>query len=60
VQEPWSPDGKRIAVSYLDRLWSMTPGAKGATRPQNPEPMMIEREPAWSSMATASLTPPIR
>ena len=39
VQEPsWSPDGKRIAVSYLDRLWSMTPDGKQAraySRPQD-------------------------
>ena len=33
VQEPaWSPDGKRIAVSYLDRLWTMTPDGKQARR----------------------------
>ena len=26
VQEPaWAPDGRRIAVSYLDRIWTMTP-----------------------------------
>ena len=31
VQEPaWSPDGRRIAVSYLDRLWTMTPDGKQA------------------------------
>jgi gamma-glutamyltranspeptidase len=44
----WAPDGKRIAVSYLDRIWSMTPdgrqpkvlGAGGAD--------VIEREPVWS------------
>ena len=31
VQEPaWSPDGKRIAVSYLDRIWTMTPDGKQA------------------------------
>jgi hypothetical protein len=37
VQEPaWSPDGKRIAVSYLDRIWTMTPEASrhGDFRPQ--------------------------
>src|SRR5689334_468343 len=31
VQEPaWSPDGKRIAVSYLDRIWTLTPDGKQA------------------------------
>ena len=58
VQEPaWSPDGKRIAVSYLDRLWTMTPDGKQAraiiqdlktSSPQAPQDLVIEREPAWS------------
>ena len=58
VQEPaWSPDGKRIAVSYLDRLWSMTPDGKQAraitqnlktSEPQNLNESVIEREPAWA------------
>ena len=31
VQDPaWAPDGKRIAVSYLDRIFTMTPDAKQA------------------------------
>ncbi len=56
VQEPaWSPDGKRIAVSYLDRLWTMTPDGKQARaifRTSRPQALkrsdLIEREPAWS------------
>ncbi len=55
VQEPaWSPDGKRIAVSYLDRLWTMTPDGKQARavfqalEPSSPQAHLIEREPAWS------------
>ena len=63
VQEPaWSPDGKRIAVSYLDRLWTMTPEGKQARavfqaiepssppalQPSSPQAHVIEREPAWS------------
>ena len=55
VQEPaWSPDGKRIAVSYLDRLWTMTPDGKQARavfqdlKPSSPQALVIEREPAWS------------
>ena len=48
VQEPaWSPDGKRIAVSYLDRLWSMTPEGKQARAIVQGE-SVIEREPAWA------------
>jgi gamma-glutamyltranspeptidase/glutathione hydrolase len=53
VQEPaWSPDGKRIAVSYLDRIWTMTSDGKQAravTQPPSPRPQdPIEREPVWS------------
>jgi gamma-glutamyltranspeptidase/glutathione hydrolase len=57
VQEPaWSPDGKRIAVSYLDRIWTLTADGKQA-RPvtQDPGPKtqdLIEREPAWSADGT--------
>lgn len=49
VQEPaWSPDGRRVAVSYLDRIWTLTPNG------QQPRALVtggapdIEREPAWS------------
>src|SRR5688500_8014722 len=57
VQEPaWSPDGKRIAVSYLDRIWTMTSDGKEARAvqalkppsPQAENEYAIEREPAWS------------
>lgn len=63
VQEPaWSPDGKRIAVSYLDRIWTMTSDGKQARaitqdlgtsepqarKPASPQDVVIEREPAWS------------
>ncbi|HYE87825.1 MAG TPA: gamma-glutamyltransferase, partial [Vicinamibacterales bacterium] len=55
VQEPaWSPDGKRIAVSYLDRVWTMTPDGKQAkavvpaSKPAGVQDAVIEREPAWS------------
>ncbi len=52
VQEPaWAPDGKRIAVSYLDRIWVMTPEGKQA-KPLTPESSAIEREPAWSPDGT--------
>ena len=60
VQEPaWSPDGKRVAVSYLDRIWTMTPDGKQAKAivsslstvapgAKADESSAIEREPAWS------------
>src|SRR5699024_6195620 len=66
VQEAaWSPDGKRIAVSYLDRIWTMSAEGKrpkaifpGPTaqapspKSQAPVPSVIEREPAWSPDGT--------
>ena len=49
VQEPaWSPDGKRIAVSYFDRIWTLTPEGKHAKPIDSLPPSDIEREPAWS------------
>lgn len=62
VQEPaWSPDGRRIAVSYLDRIFTMTADGKQARavtqalRPLSPQALeesVIEREPAWSADGT--------
>ncbi|MFM8536365.1 MAG: TolB family protein, partial [Acidimicrobiia bacterium] len=58
VQEPaWSPDGKRVAVSYLDRIWTMAADGKQArpivaeSRTQVPQDL-VEREPAWSPDGT--------
>jgi gamma-glutamyltranspeptidase/glutathione hydrolase len=58
VQEPaWSPDGRRIAVSYLDRIWTLTAEGKQA-RPitgtasassASSSAAPLEREPAWSA-----------
>src|SRR5687768_16033554 len=49
VQEPaWSSDGKRIAVSYLDRIWTMTAEGKQARAVTASDAAAIEREPAWS------------
>jgi gamma-glutamyltranspeptidase len=42
----WSPDGKRLAVVILDRIWTTTPDGRDArelTRVPG-----SEREPAWS------------
>lgn len=50
VQEPaWSPDGKRVAVSYLDRIWTMTAEGRQAKSITAADPAAIEREPAWSA-----------
>ena len=48
LQDPaWAPDGKRIAVSYLDRIWTMTPDGRQA-RALTSESSGVERDPAWS------------
>jgi gamma-glutamyltranspeptidase len=58
VQDPaWAPDGKRIAVSYFDRIWTMTPDGKQpktltADAQGAGAPAVIEREPAWSPDGT--------
>jgi gamma-glutamyltranspeptidase/glutathione hydrolase len=50
VLEPaWSTDGKRIAVSYLDRIWTMTADGKQAKALTASDAAAIEREPAWSA-----------
>ena len=42
----WSPDGKRLAVVILDRIWTTTPDGRDARElTRVPE---SEREPAWS------------
>ena len=49
VQDPsWAPDGKHIAVSYLDRIWIMTPDGKQPKAITTGDGA-IEREPAWSA-----------
>ncbi len=57
MQDPaWAPDGKRVAVSYLDRIWTMTPDGKQARAVSPDAPLsstpVIEREPAWSPDGT--------
>jgi gamma-glutamyltranspeptidase/glutathione hydrolase len=50
VQEPaWSPDGKRIAVSYLDRIWTLAADGRQAKAVTTGDQSSIEREPAWSA-----------
>lgn len=46
----WAPDGKRVAVSYLDRIWTMTPdGRQAKALASATGASAIEREPAWSA-----------
>lgn len=48
VQEPaWSPDGKRVALSYLDRIWTLTADGK-QPKALTTADAGVEREPAWS------------
>src|SRR5262245_50208787 len=45
----WSPDSKRLAVSWFDVIWTMTPDGKDAKRlVAKPGEWMAERDPAWS------------
>jgi gamma-glutamyltranspeptidase/glutathione hydrolase len=45
----WSPDGKRLAVSRYDAVWTMAPDGKGAKRVvPKPGDWIAERDPAWS------------
>ncbi|MGE3274234.1 MAG: gamma-glutamyltransferase [Vicinamibacterales bacterium] len=49
LQEPaWAPDGRRIAVSYLDRIWTMGPDGRRARALLDGDAAGVEREPAWS------------
>ena len=48
VQDPaWSPDGKHIAVSYLEKIVVMTPVGR-QPRFVTTDFVALEREPAWS------------
>jgi gamma-glutamyltranspeptidase len=48
VQDPaWSPDGKHIAVSYLDQIWTLSPDGR-QPRALTTTTTALEREPAWS------------
>ncbi|MEW6323224.1 MAG: gamma-glutamyltransferase [Acidobacteriota bacterium] len=49
VQEAaWAPDGRRVAVSFLDRLWTMGADGRQARMVTPDEGAGLEREPAWS------------
>jgi gamma-glutamyltranspeptidase len=45
----FSPDGRRIVVSWLEQVWTMTPEGKDAKRVVTASATWIsERDPAWS------------
>ena len=45
----WSPDGKHLAVSWFDAIWTMAPDGRGPKRVvKHPGPWVAERDPAWS------------
>jgi gamma-glutamyltranspeptidase len=45
----WSLDGKRIAASWFDAIWTMTPDGKDPKRlVSTPQGWAAERDPAWS------------
>jgi gamma-glutamyltranspeptidase len=45
----FSPDGRRIAVSWLEQVWTMTPSGRDHKRPvTSPGGWISERDPAWS------------
>lgn len=48
LREPaWSPDNKRLAVVFLDRVWTISPDGRDA-RPVLSEESAVQREPAWA------------
>ncbi len=56
----WSPDGKRLAVTWFDAIWTMTPEGKDPRRVAKPDGWIAERDPAWSpdgkSIAFSAIT----
>jgi Tol biopolymer transport system component len=53
VQDPaWAPDGKRVAVSSLDTIWTMTPDGKTPAPLVRPAAPWVERDPAFSPDGT--------
>jgi gamma-glutamyltranspeptidase / glutathione hydrolase len=45
----WSPDGKRLAATWFETIWTMTPEGRDPRRlVPKPEGWAAERDPAWS------------
>jgi gamma-glutamyltranspeptidase len=48
VRDPaWAPDGRRLAFSVLDRIWTSAPDGRNG-RPLRADSTATERDPAWS------------
>lgn len=53
VQDPaWAPDGKRVAVSALDTIWTMTADGRTPAPLVSPAAAGVERDPAFSPDGT--------
>lgn len=53
AQDPaWAPDGRRVALSVLDTIYTMTPDGRQAAPLVTGAPAGVEREPAWSPDGT--------
>jgi gamma-glutamyltranspeptidase len=45
----WSPDGKRLAVSWFDEIWTMSPDGRDQKRVvSGTNDWIAQRDPAWS------------
>ena len=45
----WSPDGKRVAATRFETIWTMAPDGRDARRlVSKPDGWAAERDPAWS------------
>jgi gamma-glutamyltranspeptidase len=48
LREPaWSPDGKRLAVVFLDRVWTIGPDGRDG-KPLTQDAAFVQRDPAWA------------
>ena len=48
LREPaWSPDGKRLAVVFLDRVWTLAPDGRDG-KPLTSDTTAVQRDPAWA------------
>ena len=49
LREPaWSPDAKRLAVVFFDRIFTVAPDGRDG-KPLTPESSFVQRDPAWAS-----------
>jgi gamma-glutamyltranspeptidase len=44
----WSPDGKRLAITWYDQIWTMAPDGKDSRSLFKTDIWQSERDPAWS------------